>query len=218
MRWEWSQAKRPAAWAGRRDIRVAIGPCPRPARGQFVVKSGMVLRGRVGLGLLLAGSLLAFGGGGCEGQTTGPAATRAPGDAGNSPSTPAPSAPSVPATPPDVKAAPADAKTTSSGLAWKVLIPGTGTIYPGPTDTVTVHYTGWTTDGRMFDSSEVRGVPAVFPLNGVIKGWTEGVQLMVEGERSRFWIPAELAYGNTPPKGYPAGLLVFEIALIKIGS
>jgi FKBP-type peptidyl-prolyl cis-trans isomerase len=175
----------------------------------------MGLRGCVGLGLLLAGSLLPFGVGGCEGQTTGPAATRTPADSGNSSSAPASS---VPQTPPDVKAAPGDAKTTSSGLAWKVLIPGTGTIYPGPTDTVTVHYTGWTTDGRMFDSSEARGVPAVFPLNGVIKGWTEGVQLMVEGERSRFWIPAELAYGNTPPKGYPAGLLVFEIALIKIGS
>jgi FKBP-type peptidyl-prolyl cis-trans isomerase len=83
--------------------------------------------------------------------------------------------------PPDVAAAPSDAARTTTGLASKVIRPGTGTVHPGPRDRVTVHYTGWTTDGRMFDSSVTRGEPATFPLDRVIPGWTEGVQLMVEG-------------------------------------
>ena len=124
---------------------------------------------------------------------------------------------SMPETPKDVAAAPADAEITSSGLASKVLKKGTGTTKPKATDTVTVHYSGWTTDGKLFDSSVQRGKPTSFPLNGVIAGWTEGVQLMVEGEQRRFWIPAEMAYGKNPPAGYPAGLLVFDIELIKIG-
>ena len=74
---------------------------------------------------------------------------------------------------------------------------GTG-ANPAATDTVEVHYTGWKTDGEMFDSSVKRGSPTSFPLNGVIKGWTEGLQLMVEGEKRRFWIPADLAYGENP--------------------
>ena len=78
---------------------------------------------------------------------------------------------------------------------------------------MTVHYTGWTTDGKMFDSSVARGEPATFPLNGVIKGWTEGVQLMVEGEKTRFWIPEPLAYGG---RRAPFGMLVFDIELLKI--
>jgi len=115
--------------------------------------------------------------------------------------------------PSDVKAPPADAKKTASGLAYKVLKPGTGGRRPKPTDQVTVHYTGWTTDGKMFDSSVVKGEPATFPLNGVIKGWTEGVGLMVEGEKTRFWIPEKLAYEG---KSAPYGLLVFDVELIKI--
>jgi len=79
-----------------------------------------------------------------------------------------------------------------------VLKKGTGTEKPKVTDKVTVHYSGWDKTGRMFDSSIMRGEPASFPLNAVIKGWTEGLQLMVEGEKRRFWIPAELAYGETP--------------------
>jgi peptidylprolyl isomerase len=79
---------------------------------------------------------------------------------------------------------------------------------------VTVHYTGWTTDGEMFDSSVTRGTPATFALDGVIAGWTEGLQLMVEGERRRFWIPESLAYQGQP--GSPAGMLVFDVELIKI--
>ena len=82
---------------------------------------------------------------------------------------------------------------------------------------VTVHYSGWTTDGEMFDSSVMRGSPATFGLGQVIPGWTEGVQLMVEGEKRRFWIPAKLAYGENPQGGAPAGTLVFDVELIKIG-
>jgi peptidylprolyl isomerase len=79
---------------------------------------------------------------------------------------------------------------------------------------VTVHYTGWTTDGKMFDSSVMKGTPATFNLTDVIKGWTEGVQLMVEGEKTRFWIPQELAYQGQ--SGGPRGMLVFDIELITI--
>ncbi len=116
--------------------------------------------------------------------------------------------------PPDVAAPPAAAQKTASGLAWKVLNPGHGTRHPSPTSSVTVHYTGWTTDGKMFDSSVVRGTAANFPLNRVIAGWTEGLQLMVEGEKRRLWIPEKLAYrGQT---GKPAGTLVFDVELLAI--
>jgi peptidylprolyl isomerase len=115
--------------------------------------------------------------------------------------------------PSDVKAPPKDAKKTSSGLAYKVLTPGKGTKHPTATSEVTVQYTGWTTDGQMFDSSVARGEPATFPLDKVIKGWTEGVQLMVEGEKARFWIPENLAYGG---RRAPYGMLVFDIELLKI--
>jgi peptidylprolyl isomerase len=119
----------------------------------------------------------------------------------------------APQAPPDVAAAPADAKKTASGLAYKVLKPGTGTRHPSAINQVTVHYTGWTTDGKMFDSSVTRGEPATFPLDGVIAGWTEGVQLMVEGEKTRFWIPEPLAYQG---RRAPYGLLVFDIELLKV--
>ena len=120
--------------------------------------------------------------------------------------------------PPDVAAVPADAQRSASGLAWKVLTPGTGTRHPRPNSEVTVHYTGWTTNGESFDSSVKRGEPASFPLNGVIRGWTEGVQMMVEGEKRRFWIPADLAYGDSSRAGAPQGMLVFDIELIRIDS
>ena len=118
------------------------------------------------------------------------------------------------APPSDVAAPPDDAEVTASGLASKVVEAGTGTQKPGPTSTVTVHYTGWHTTGEMFDSSVTRGQPASFPLNRVISGWTEGVQLMVPGETRRFWIPESLAYGGR--SGYPAGMLVFDVELISI--
>ena len=126
------------------------------------------------------------------------------------------SGPAPIAAPSDVAAPPSDAQTTASGLASKLIKPGTGSVHPSAEDLVEVHYTGWTTDGKMFDSSVTRGVPAKFPLGRVIKGWTEGVQLMVEGETRRFWIPAELAYGTRPPGGAPAGMLVFDIELLGV--
>jgi peptidylprolyl isomerase len=117
--------------------------------------------------------------------------------------------------PEDVAAPPADALRTPSGLASKVLVPGNGSRFPGPTDTVRVNYSGWQTDGTRFDSSVPDGNPIDFPLNGVIAGWTEGLQLMVEGEERRFWIPEELAYGG---RRAPYGTLVFDVQLISILS
>jgi FKBP-type peptidyl-prolyl cis-trans isomerase len=116
--------------------------------------------------------------------------------------------------PEDVKAPPADAKKTASGLAYKVLRPGTGIRRPSSFSRVTVHYTGWTTDGKMFDSSLVKGAPITLPLDEFIPGWSEGVQLMVEGERTRLWIPESLAYKGE--RGQPRGMLVFDVELIRI--
>lgn len=115
--------------------------------------------------------------------------------------------------PADVKTPPPDAKRTVSGLSYKVLEPGTGTRHPGKFDEVTVNYTGWTTDGKRFDSSFIRSQPATFPLDRVIPGWTEGMQLMVEGEEARFWIPENLAYQG---RKAPYGMLVFDVELIRI--
>ena len=103
--------------------------------------------------------------------------------------------------------------TTASGLQYKVITPGTGKK-PTASDTVTVHYRGTLIDGAEFDSSYSRGQPATFPLNGVIAGWTEGVQFMQEGGKSQLVIPPALAYGD---KGELAGqVLVFEVDLIKV--
>jgi len=119
--------------------------------------------------------------------------------------------------PSDVAAPPKNAITTASGLAYVTLTKGNGKYHPHPRDRVRVHYSGWTTNGKLFDSSVARGEPAEFPLNGVIKGWTQGVQLMVVGDKTRFWIPGELAYGNSPSRpGVPAGMLVFDIELLEI--
>jgi peptidylprolyl isomerase len=119
-----------------------------------------------------------------------------------------------PTTPSDVAAPPADAIKTPSGLAYKILRPGTGTIHPKSRDKVLVHYSGWTTDGRMFDSSIVKGEPMELSLDHVIAGWTEGLQLMTEGEMVRFWIPQKLAYEGAA--GMPSGMLVFDVELVKI--
>jgi peptidylprolyl isomerase len=116
--------------------------------------------------------------------------------------------------PEDVAAPPSDAKRTASGLAYKVIKAGTGAVHPAETSKVSVHYTGWQTDGTTFDTSFKRGRPASFGLNGVIAGWTEGVQLMVQGEQTRFWIPEDLAYKGR--KGRPSGMLVFDIELLEI--
>ena len=119
--------------------------------------------------------------------------------------------------PEDVAAAPADAKRTASGLAYRFLKRGKGKEHPTADSTVEVHYSGWTPDGKLFDSSVRRGQSISFPLTGVIKGWTEGVQLMVVGDKARFWIPSELAYGDVPSRpGAPAGPLVFDIELLAV--
>ncbi|MDX1301940.1 MAG: FKBP-type peptidyl-prolyl cis-trans isomerase [Photobacterium sp.] len=108
-------------------------------------------------------------------------------------------------------------KTTASGLQYLVLQEGTGTEHPKASDKVTVHYHGTLIDGTVFDSSVERGETIAFGLNQVIKGWTEGLQLMVEGEKTRLFIPAELAYGNRATGGIPAGsVLIFDVELIGI--
>ena len=124
------------------------------------------------------------------------------------------SMPEPPPVPKDVAAPPKDAKKTEKGVFYKVLKKGTGTAKPVPTSKVKVHYTGWTTDGKMFDSSVTRGKPITFGLNGVIPGWTDGMQTMVVGQKTRFWIPAEMAYKDKP--GRPQGMLVFDVELLEI--
>jgi FKBP-type peptidyl-prolyl cis-trans isomerase len=109
-------------------------------------------------------------------------------------------------------------KTTASGLQYEVMREGTG-AKPLATNTVKVHYHGTTTDGKVFDSSVDRGEPVEFPLNGVIPGWTEGVQLMSIGSKYKFYIPGNLAYGARPPQGSgiaPNATLIFEVELLEI--
>jgi FKBP-type peptidyl-prolyl cis-trans isomerase len=118
--------------------------------------------------------------------------------------------------PADVATPPADASKTASGLATKVLTKGKGKDHPKDEDTVKVHYTGWTSDGKMFDSSVARGEPTTFGVGQVIAGWTEALKLMVVGEKRRLWIPAKIAYGETARPGYPAGQLTFEVELLEI--
>jgi FKBP-type peptidyl-prolyl cis-trans isomerase FkpA len=112
----------------------------------------------------------------------------------------------------------ANIKTTASGLQYEVLTAGKGTTSPKATDNVTVHYKGTTIDGKEFDSSYSRGEPTSFPLNRVIAGWTEGVQLMKEGDKYRFYIPSTLAYGERGAGGAiaPNSALIFDVELIKI--
>jgi peptidylprolyl isomerase len=121
-----------------------------------------------------------------------------------------------PKTPADVKAPPKDATVEKDGLATKVLTKGTGTVHPTRTNNVTVQYAGWTTDGKMFDSSYSRGEPANFGVGGVIPGWSEALQLMVEGEKRRVWVPELLAYKGQAQR--PQGMLVFDVELVKISD
>ncbi len=121
-----------------------------------------------------------------------------------------------PPAPPDVARPPAGAKRTGKGVSYRLLKPGNSKDGKHPTsaDSVKVHYTGWTTDGHMFDSSELRGEPATFALTGVVAGWTDGIPVMTVGDRVRFWIPEELAYQGAA--GKPAGMLVFDVELLEI--
>jgi hypothetical protein len=124
-------------------------------------------------------------------------------------------APDVQPAPLDVAKPPADAKKTALGVFYKVLKPVKGAAHPTATDRVRIHYTGWTTDGKMFESSRVRGKPIEFPLSGVIRGWSDGIPHIGVGEQARLWIPEELAYKGTSG---PAGMLVYDIELLAITS
>ncbi len=119
-----------------------------------------------------------------------------------------------PKTPKDVAKPPKGAQKTASGVSYKFLKRGKGTIKPTADQKVQVHYSGWTTDGKMFDSSVTRGQPAEFGLRQVIKGWTDGLQVMSVGDKTRFWIPQALAYQGRP--GKPKGMLVFDVELLAI--
>jgi len=119
-----------------------------------------------------------------------------------------------PKTPKDVAKPPAGAKKTAKGVRYRFLTRGTSKVHPGPRARVKVNYTGWTTDGRMFDSSVARGTPAVFPLDAVIAGWTDVMQVMAPGDKLRAWIPEDLAYKGQ--SGKPPGTLVFDIELLEV--
>lgn len=109
-------------------------------------------------------------------------------------------------------------QVTDSGLQYKVLEEGTGAS-PEASDSVTVHYEGTLIDGTVFDSSYERGEPATFPLDGVIAGWTEGVQLMKEGATYRFFVPSDLGYGMNVRPGSPIGpneTLIFKVELLEV--
>lgn len=108
-------------------------------------------------------------------------------------------------------------KSTESGLQYEVLKQGTG-AYPKATDRVQVHYTGQLIDGTVFDSSVERGQPAEFPVNGVIRGWVEALQLMPEGSKWRLYIPQELAYGSQGAGASipPYSTLIFDVELLKV--
>jgi FKBP-type peptidyl-prolyl cis-trans isomerase len=139
--------------------------------------------------------------------------TSQPGNDGSAPANP-PAA----TTPPAGDGQSAEMTTTASGLKYQALKHGTGAVSPKATDTVKVHYEGKLLDGTVFDSSIARGQPISFPLNGVIAGWTEGLQLMKVGDKFKFVIPANLAYGASSPSPLipPNSTLVFEVELLAI--
>jgi len=121
--------------------------------------------------------------------------------------------PMTQAPPDDLLSPPPDAQTSPSGLVRRLLAPGCGTQRPGSFSVVRVHYTGWTTDGRMFDSSLERPEPTQLSLGAVIPGWREALRQMRVGERQRLWIPEELAYKG---QSGPQGQLVFDVELVEL--
>lgn len=118
------------------------------------------------------------------------------------------------------KAAEEGVTATPSGLLYKKLVSGSGKTFPKATDTVKVHYRGTLISGKEFDSSYSRNSPASFPLNRVISGWTEGVQLMVTGDKFEFYIPSELAYGarGAGRDIGPNATLIFQVELLQIND
>ena len=106
---------------------------------------------------------------------------------------------------------------TASGLQYQIVKKGDGSVHPSANSTVKVHYHGTLLDGTVFDSSVERNEPISFPLNRVIKGWTEGLQLMVAGDTFKFFIPSDLAYGNAATgKIKPGSVLIFEVDLLEV--
>lgn len=122
--------------------------------------------------------------------------------------------PEPPRAPPDVASVPRNSAKTASGLAYRFLTKSAGTLKPSADARVEMHYSAWTADGKLFDSSLLRGKPVTLPLKKLIPGWSEGLQLMSEGDKLRLWIPEKLAYGGKP--GAPRGLLVYEVELLRI--
>jgi FKBP-type peptidyl-prolyl cis-trans isomerase len=123
----------------------------------------------------------------------------------------------APPTPRELKA-PRSARKTPSGLAVQVLHKGRGARSPGPESRMTLHVSGWTTDGRLIESSVMAGQPATYELEGVLSGWREALQGMVVGDKVRLWIPAALAFGEKPRRGQPHGDVVYELELLGIGE
>jgi peptidylprolyl isomerase len=123
----------------------------------------------------------------------------------------------APTRPEDVSGVPKTAIVTPSGLAYRVLSAGSGKTHPKESDTVVANYSGWTTDGLLFDSTRLRDGPGTFTVSALIRGWKEALKLMVVGDTMRFWMPANLAYGEHPKnEDAPAGMLVFDIELLQI--
>ena len=121
----------------------------------------------------------------------------------------------APATPQDLTAPPS-ARKTPTGLAIQVLNEGRGQDHPGPGRSVTLHFSGWTSGGRLIESSVMGGQPATFELESVMPGWREVLPSMVVGEQVRIWIPAGLAFGEKPRRGQPRGDLVYELELLDL--
>jgi FKBP-type peptidyl-prolyl cis-trans isomerase len=122
-------------------------------------------------------------------------------------------APAVPAE----LAPPKMARTTASGLAYRVLSPGTGATHPSPSSRVHIRFSGWMKDGTLFASTASARTPAVFSMSDVILGWREGLVMMVPGEKARFWVPGKLAFGDKPRRGgQPWGDLVYDVELVDV--
>jgi peptidylprolyl isomerase len=122
----------------------------------------------------------------------------------------------APPLPPDLKRPPASAARTQSGLIVRVLKPGTGSESPSGNRRVKLHFSGWTADGKLIESSVMARQPAVFELTAVIAGWREALARMTTGSKVRIWIPPALAYGDHPRRGQPRGSLVYELELLAI--